>query len=237
MPIYSVQGPDGRIYDIEGPEGASDAEVVSALEEHLASQPKPKKGLMAALGKGAESTLSGLRTGVGKYINPEEAAMAGLERGEEIAGKYADQTGLDKVKEAYTKDGVLSAAKEVGRQIPLALAEQAPNLAASFGGARLGVMAGSPLGVPGAIAGGVLGAFLPSKIQSLGGDIQRQAQEQIARGEPVKIDTAAAELASTGQGLLDVAGTFIPFGGKLVSKLTGIPEMAFFGKSAAQASK
>ena len=237
MPIYSVQGPDGRIYDIEGPEGASDAEVVSALEAHLASQPKPKKGLLAALGKGAESTLSGLRTGIGKYVNPEEAARAGLERGEEISGKYADQTGMDKVKEAYTKDGVLSAAKEVGRQIPLALAEQAPNLAASFGGARLGVMAGSPLGPYGAIAGGVLGAFLPSKIQSLGGDIQRQAQEQIARGEPVKIDTAAAELASTGQGALDVVGTFIPFGGKLISKLTGIPEMAFFGKSAAQASK
>lgn len=237
MPIYSVQGPDGRIYDIEGPEGASDAEVVSALEAHLASQPKPKKGLLAALGKGAESTLSGLRTGIGKYVNPEEAAMAGLERGEEISGKYADQTGMDKVKEAYTKDGVLSAAKEVGRQIPLALAEQAPNLAASFGGARLGVMAGSPLGPYGAIAGGVLGAFLPSKIQSLGGDIQRQAQEQIARGEPVKIDTGAAERASTGQGALDVVGTFVPLGGKLISKLTGIPEMAFFGKSAAQASK
>jgi len=46
MPIYSVQGPDGRIYDIEGPEGASDAQVISALEEHLASQPKPKKGFM-----------------------------------------------------------------------------------------------------------------------------------------------------------------------------------------------
>jgi hypothetical protein len=237
MPIYSVQGPDGRIYDIEGPEGASDAEVVSALEAHLASQPKPKKGLLAALGKGAESTLSGLRTGIGKYVNPEEAARAGLERGEEISGKYADQTGIDKVKEAYEKQGVLSAAKEVGRQIPLAIAEQAPNLAASFGSARLGAMAGSPLGPYGAIAGGVLGAFLPSKIQSLGGDIQRQAQEQIARGEPVKIDTGAAELASTGQGALDVVGTFVPFGGKLVSKLTGIPEMAFFGKSAAQATK
>jgi hypothetical protein len=237
MPIYSVQGPDGRIYDIEGPEGASDAQVISALEEHLASQPKPKKGLLAALGKGAESTLSGLRTGIGKYVNPEEAAMAGLQRGEAISGKYADQIGLDKVKEAYNKDGVLSAAKEVGRQIPLAFAEQAPNFAASVASARAGAALGSLAGPYGAIAGGVAGAFLPSKIQSLGGDIQRQAQEQIARGEPVKIDTGAAELASTGQGALDVVGTFVPLGGKLISKLTGIPEMAFFGKSAAQASK
>ena len=237
MPLYQVEIPGRGKFKVDSPTELTDEQVYAAVLQDIGNAPPPKKGMLAALGKGAESTLSGLRTGIGKYVNPEEAAMAGLERGEEISGKYADQTGMDKVKEAYTKDGVLSAAKEVGRQIPLALAEQAPNLAASFGGARLGVMAGSPLGPYGAIAGGVLGAFLPSKIQSLGGDIQRQAQEQIARGEPVKIDTAAAELASTGQGALDVVGTFIPFGGKLISKLTGIPEMAFFGKSAAQASK
>jgi hypothetical protein len=237
MPLYQVEIPGRGKFKVDSPTELTDEQAYAAVLQDIGNEPPPKKGLLAALGKGAESTLSGLRTGIGKYVNPEEAAMAGLERGEEISGKYADQTGMDKVKEAYTKDGVLSAAKEVGRQIPLALAEQAPNLAASFGGARLGVMAGSPLGPYGAIAGGVLGAFLPSKIQSLGGDIQRQAQEQIARGEPVKIDTAAAELASTGQGALDVVGTFIPFGGKLISKLTGIPEMAFFGKSAAQASK
>jgi len=242
MPIYSVQGPDGRIYDIEGPEGASDAEVVSALEAHLASQPKPKKGLLAALGKGAESTLSGLRTGIqGTFGSAEEAAKAGLQRGEEISDKYADQVSLDKVKEAFNKDGVLSAAKEVGRQIPLAVAEQAPNLAASFGGARLGAMAGTALGPAGTVAGGVVGglagAFLPSLIQQYGGNIERQAQEQMARGEPIKIDTGAAGAAAAPQAALDVAQAFIPFGGKLVSKLTGIPEMAFFGKSAAQTAK
>lgn len=244
MPIYSVQGPDGRIYDIEGPEGASDAEVVSALEAHLASQPKPKKGLMAALGKGAESTLSGLRTGVaGAFGSPEEAARAGIQRGEDISGRYADQVSLEKVKEAFNKDGVLSAAKEVGRQIPLAVAEQAPNLATAFAGARLGAMAGTAIPVPfvgtagGAIAGGLAGAFLPSLIQQYGGNIERQAQEQMARGEPIKIDTGAAGAAAAPQAALDVAQAFIPFGGKLVSKLTGIPEMAFFGRSAAQATK
>jgi hypothetical protein len=244
MPIYSVQGPDGRIYDIEGPEGASDAEVVSALEEHLASQPKPKKGMLAALSKGAESTLSGLRTGVeGAFGSPEEAARAGIQRGEDISGRYADQVSMDRVKEAYNKDGVLSAAKEVGRQIPLAIAEQAPNLATAFAGARLGAMAGTAIPVPfvgtagGAIAGGLAGAFLPSLIQQYGGNIERQAQEQMARGEPIKIDTGAAGTAAAPQAALDVAQAFIPFGGKLVSKLTGIPEMAFFGRSAAQATK
>jgi len=242
MPIYSVQGPDGRIYDIEGPEGASDAQVISALEEHLASQPKPKKGFMAALGKGAESTLSGLRTGIeGTFGSPEEAARAGIQRGEDISGRYVDQVSMEKVKEAFNKDGVLSAAKEVGRQIPLAIAEQAPNLATSFGGARLGAMAGTALGPAGTVAGGVVGglagAFLPSLIQQYGGNIERQAQEQTARGEPIKIEAGTAGAAAVPQAALDVAQAFIPFGGKLVSKLTGIPEMAFFGKSAAQATK
>ena len=242
MPIYSVQGPDGRIYDIEGPEGASDAQVISALEEHLASQPKPKKGLLAALGKGAESTLSGLRTGIsGAFGSPEEAAKAGLERGEEISNKYADQVSMEKVKEAYNKDGVLSAAKEVGRQIPLAIAEQAPNLATSLGGARLGAMAGTALGPAGTIAGGVVGgvagAFLPSLVQQYGGNIERQAKEQMARNEPININAGAAGAAAVPQAALDVAQAFIPFGGKLISKLTGIPEKAFFGATAEQAAK
>jgi len=242
MPIYSVQGPDGRIYDIEGPEGASDAQVISALEEHLASQPKPKKGLLAALGKGAESTLSQLRTGVsGAFGSSEEAARAGLERGEEISGKYADQVSMDKVKEAFNKDGVAAAAKEVARQVPLAIAEQAPNLATSLGGARLGAMAGTALGPAGTVAGGVVGglagAFLPSLIQQYGGNIERQAQEQTARGEPININAGAAGAAAVPQAALDVAQAFIPFGGKLISKLTGIPEKAFFGKSAEQVAK
>jgi len=226
-----IKLPDGSFFPVEEGENytsamrAAYAKYPEAFGAEKQEAPK-KSGVTGAIGKGFESTLSQLRSGVGKYINPEEAAVAGLQRGEEISGKYADQIGIDKVKEAYNKDGVLSAAKEVGRQIPLAIAEQAPNLAASFGGARLGAMAGAPLGPYGALAGGALGAFLPSKLQSLGGDIERQAQEQTARGEPVKIDTGAAELASTGQGALEVVATFVPFGKQLVSKLTGIPAKA-----------
>ena len=39
MPIYSVQGPDGRIYDVEGPAGASDDQVIGALQAHLKTTP------------------------------------------------------------------------------------------------------------------------------------------------------------------------------------------------------
>ena len=238
MPIYSVQGPDGRIYDIEGPEGASDAEVVSALEAHLASQPKPKKGLLAALGKGAESTLSQTRTGAaGAFGSAEEAARAGIQRGEDIGDKYADQIGTEKVKEAYNKDGVIAAAKEIGRQIPLAIAQQAPNLALGAAGARVGAMAGSPFGPVGSLVGGGLGAAAAFYPMVAGSHIEAQATEQLARGEPINIDKAAAYGSAVPSAGIEAIQQAIPFGGRLISKLVGIPEKAFFGKTAEQAAK
>jgi hypothetical protein len=238
MPIYSVQGPDGRIYDIEGPEGASDAQVISALEEHLASKPKPKTGVLAALGKGAESALSQTRTGVaGAFGSAEEAAKAGLGRGEDINEKYADQIGIDRVKEAFNKDGVAAAAKEVARQIPLAIAQQAPNIAVGAGGARLGAMAGSAFGPAGSLIGGGLGAAAAFYPMVAGSHIERQAQEQIARKEPVNIDAAAAYGSAVPSAGVEALQQAIPFGGRLISKLVGIPEKAFFGKSAEQVAK
>jgi len=237
MPIYSVQGPDGRIYDVEGPAGAPDEQIIAYVRAHY-QELKPKEGIGAAVGKGLESLISSGRTAVGALTgSPEEAAQAGLERGEGISKKYADQVSLDKVKEAYEKKGVLSAAGEAISQIPAAIAEQAPNLAATFGSARAGAALGSFAGPAGTVVGGLAGAALPSLIQQFGGNIERQAQEQKSRGQPIKIDTASAGAAALPQAALDVAGNLIPLGGRLVSKLTGIPEKALLGKSAEQVTK
>lgn len=207
-------------------------------EEVEKPKAKPKEGVGAAVSKGIESLISTGRTALGTVTgSPEEAVKEGLARGEDMGKRYADQIGLDKVKEAYEKKGFLSAAGEVGRQIPLALAEQAPNIAASLGSARAGAALGSFAGPVGTVVGGIGGAFLPSLIQQYGGDVEAQARAQIDRGEPIKIDRGAAALAAIPQAALDVAGTFIPLGGRLVSKLTGIPEKALFGRTAEQASK
>ena len=155
MRIYSVQGPDGRIYDIQGPDGASQEQVIAALQQHLGVQPPApeeapapqQKGLGAAVGKGLESLISSGRTAFGALTgSPEEAAVAAQQRQEGISRKYADQIGLDKVTEAYEKRGVLPAAGEVLRQVPYAIAEQAPQLATMFGGARAGAALGSLAG-------------------------------------------------------------------------------------------
>ena len=232
MPIYSVQGPDGRIYDVEGPAGASEAQIIAVVKAQLAAEPQGKTGLGAALGKGTESTLSQLRSGLAGLIgSPEEAARAGLERGKKIGEEYADQVDLEKVKKAYEERGVLPAAGEAIRQIPYAIAEQAPNIAATVGGARLGAGLGSVFGPVGTVVGGVAGAAAPSFLQQLGGNIERQAKE----GKPVELAPAAA--AAVPQAALDVAGSFIPLGGRVVSKITGIPLEGLLGRTAAQTSK
>jgi len=237
MPIYSVRGPDGYIYDIKGPEGASEQQIIAALQQHLLAN-APKRGLGAAVGRGAESLLSSVRTGLGVYTgSPEEAVRAGMAREEEIGKKYADQYGLDLLKKAYEEKGITGAGKELVRQVPLAIAEQVPTLATTVGGARLGAMAGAPLGPVGSVVGGVTGALVPSLLEQSGSQAQRRAQEQIKRGEPISIDRAElAKFAAPGAAI-EAASTFIPLGGRLVSKMTGIPLGAFAGRSAAQAEK
>jgi hypothetical protein len=74
--------------------------------------------------------------------------------------------------------GLLPAAGEAISQIPSALAEQAPNIAASIASAKLGAMAGTAAfpGV-GTVIGGVGGALAPSLLQLFGSNIERQAEE------------------------------------------------------------
>ena len=234
MPVYSVEGPDGRVYDVEGPAGASPDQVLAFVQQNFAQiqkENKPKEGLGAALGKGTESLLSQMRTAFGGATgSAEEAARAGIERGKGINKEYADQVSLDKVQEAYKK-GLLPAAGEVASQIPAAIAEQLPNLAATAASARAGAGLGSLLGPVGRIVGGVGGATIPAFAQLMGGNLERQAQE----GAPVSAGKAA--LAAVPQTALELAAQAIPLGSRLVSKLTGIPAEALVGRTAAQAQK
>ena len=238
-----VQLPDGSYYPVQDGMSYTDAMRAAYAKYPEAfggtkQEPTKKTGLGAALSQGAESLLSSGRTALeAAFGSPEEAARAGLERGKAMGEKYADQVSLERVKEKYQKEGLLPAAGEAISQIPAAIAEQAPNIAATLGGARLGALAGSALGPYGAIVGGLAGAVAPSLVQQFGSNVERQAREQLARGEPLEISRASAAAAAAPQAALDVAGTFIPLGGRLVSKFTGIPAQALVGRTAEQASK
>jgi hypothetical protein len=197
------------------------AAAIDRFPDLLAEPAKPKKGFGAALGSGTESFVGALRTGAEAIFSPEEAARKGLEREEARAGKYADQIGLDRLKEVYAKQGLTGAIGEVGRQIPLAITEQAPNIAATLGSAKLGATAGSVFGPVGAGIGALGGALAPSALQLFGSNIQRQAAEQQATGQPLDISRGAAAGAAAIQAPLDIAATFIPLGGKIAGKFLG----------------
>jgi hypothetical protein len=174
MPIARFQLPDGRIARFEVPEGTTPEQAQAMMEAQVGEltatpEQKPKEGLIAGLEKGAESTFSQLRSGLGSLIGSgDEAARAGLARGEDIGKRYADQVSLEKVKQAYADKGLLSAAGEAISQVPYAIAEQIPNLAANIGGARLGALAGSPFGPVGSVIGGGVGLIAPSHFTTTG---------------------------------------------------------------------
>jgi hypothetical protein len=212
-------------------EASFGAEKAPWEEEYL--QPKLKKGLGAALERGTRGLLGSLQTGAESLL-PEEnaaanAAIKGVQRQEQIAQELEAPASLEKVKEAYRKKGVLSAAGEVASQIPGAIVEQVPQIGAMVAGARAGAVAGP--------WGALIGAAAVPLAQFYGSNLQRQAQEQISKGTPVDVDRGKAALAAAPQAAFDIVQQRLLFGSKLFSKALGIPETSLAKQSAAQVEK
>jgi len=229
MPIARFELPDGRIGRFEVPEGTSPEQAQQLISKSLGQfsfgeEPAKKKGFGAALGKGFESTTGAAQTTLESLFGANEAARRGLEREKAIGQKYEEQVGLDKLKEAYEKKGITGAGGELLRQVPLAFAEQAPNIAGTLGGAKLGAMAGSAFGPVGTAVGAGLGALTPTALQLFGSNVQRQAVEQEQTKQPIDINVGKAAAATAVQAPLDIAATFIPLGGKIAGKFFG-PEV------------
>ena len=222
--------PNGSYLKI--PEGMSPDEAYAKAQSKFpkafqtASEKQGKRGLGAALGKGTESFVGSIGT-AGKALFGDEnlAAQEALAREEELNKKYAEQVSLDKLKEVYEKQGILAAGKELAGQVPLAIAEQAPNIAATLASAKLGAMGGTAI-MPGygTVIGGVLGAAAPSLFSLAGSNIERQAAEQTKAGAPIDVSTGKAFATAVPQAALDTAATFIPLGGKVAGKVFG-PEV------------
>jgi hypothetical protein len=182
---------------------------------------EPEEGVGAALVGGTKRALSTARTGLEALFSPEEAARKGVERAEELGQQYAPGASLEAVKQAYADRGLMGGAGEVISQIPTALAEQFPQIAATLGGARAGAAAGARFGAKGALIGGIGGAVAPSLAQLFGANIERQAAEQIEAGEPLDISRTRAAVAAAPGAALEVAATFIPLGRTLIGKVLG----------------
>lgn len=239
MPLYSVKTPSGRVYDIEGPPGATQAQVLAEILRQYPEEAQPKQsGVVAQVKRGFEQLGSQARTGIAGLLDPNKAAEEGLQRGEEIDSRYAEGPSLDAIVQKYQQEGVGPAAMQALRQAPEAIAGVLPSSAASIGagiaGAKLGTLAGGPVG--GAI-GAALGAFGASALPQFGGNIERQAQEQQKQGASVAVDTGKAGAAAVAQGALDAGAMAFTLGGQIISKLTNVPLKALAGDASGRAAK
>lgn len=237
MPLYRITAPNGQTYQIEGPEGASDAEVAQAVLSQYpeAGQPIRQSTIGSELKRGAKQLASSVRTGIESLgSSPEEAAVRGVERGQAISQEAGEGVSLDAVKRAYEQRGLLSAAGEVASQIPRALAGQGAQLGTLAAGARLGAMAGAPFGPVGGVVGGALGAGATLLPQFFGSNVERQAAEQLEQGQPVSIDRTKAGTAAVGQAAIEGAGTAFVLGKGVVKSVLGIADDAALATAKAQ---
>ena len=201
MPTYSITGPDGKEYSIDGPEGASREQVIAAIENQLALKNKPIEtaGPIEALVGSTKRMGADIITGAQLPFGAKEAALEGISRQKDITERPAGS--LEAVKQAYEQKGFFPAAKEVITQMPGVITEQVPLVGSMYAGAKAGTM----LPVPPqfkpftALAGSVL---LPL-LSYAGASAERKAEEQIAKGEPVDVGAAGAFASGAGQAALD----------------------------------
>ena len=181
MPIYSVQGPDGRIYDFEGPAGLSEQDVLNAARRQFLMSPassaeKPESGFVAATKAGFSGLKSDIAALAGRtgLMAPEEA-----EKYIEQQKKY--QAATFKPTETWGEAPITKGLELLGGSLPYMAAPVAAGLA------------------PGAVGLGLAGAA--SAAQFTGSNISRQMQE----GKQLKeTELGSAALAAVPQAALDM---------------------------------
>ena len=99
MPLYEITGPGGKVYEIEGPPGASKEQIVQAVQAKLAAQQAATETASAgeALKGGFKQFGRTVGTGIVGAFAPEEAARRSLIEAEQAraAGKFKMATNLE----------------------------------------------------------------------------------------------------------------------------------------------
>lgn len=243
MPSYDVKV-GNNVYRVDAPDESTAWRWASYThQQEAAAKPAPRTGFGAALATGFENLIGSTTTAVQATFGDEnKAAELALERA--ANSPYASQVSWDKVKELYGSRGAVAAVGEILRQVPLAITEQLPQLAATLGAAKAGAMAGTaaapllgPAAPAGPVIGGTVGA-LASLFPSLyGANIERQAAEQRARGEAVDVELGPAAGAAAVQTGLEAAATFIPLGRRVARSVFGPQVDALLGQGKKEAAE
>lgn len=215
MPIYKVQAPDGRILRLEGPEGASEDQILQAAA--AAYQPPQEEGFLrqaadipVGIAKGA---VTGVRN-IADIFGAENVASKGLRGVEDMLGGLLsaqakkDQQEVARIMKEAEDKGVgeqLAAAWEAFKTAPLDLAAQGVGSVAPFllGGAGAQAL---KLGAAGtrAVVGGMGAATGAGVVKSSIYDAVKE--EFIKQGLPQSLaEKAASEAQGYGENFDQIA--------------------------------
>jgi hypothetical protein len=213
MPIYSVQGPDGRIYDVEGPAGASEEQILGAVRrQYLMSQPavakEDTKGFKAAAAAGFERLKGETALTAGKLGLMDTAAAEQYQKEKEAAA----QKRFTPTEEGWTEAPFQKFKETLGGSVPYMVAPAAAGLAALA----------APVSAPVAAGLGLAGAGALSAGQFTGTNLARQMDtgktlEQTSLGSAVGAAVPQALLDTAAMALLPGVGKLF---GSVGSKLT-----------------
>jgi len=227
MPIATGTAPSGEKFEFYVPKGTPDEDgPVLARNAYFQLQqgidvtqppPPPDSTFTGELMRGGESLVSALRTAGGAAFGDDEAAaLAGLERSEDIAQRYGQGPSLQNVLDA---EGILPTVGTALGQIPQAVAGQGAQLLSTAALAKLGAVAGASFGPVGSLAGAGIGGLASLIPQFTGYNLERQAQADIDEGRPVDVELGKAVGTAALQSVPELAGQYFILGRGLVNKL------------------
>lgn len=204
MPLYQITGPDGNLYEIEGPEGATRQQVISAVQKRMSSQEDA----------GVEARLQQLRAEREELLKPKPTVGGNIK--EAFKGLIPGAIGLAETAGTGIASMLPDSTEKAAREKIKELAgiakkpfEAAPGYEDSIGrnigqglGSTLPFFALGPLGLAGRAAGAGLG------VAAGAGEARESAEAKGVTGD----ERATATLLGAPTGLLDILAPAIkPF--------------------------
>ena len=229
MPLAKTRAPDGEEFQYYVPRGTTSEERKGLARaayfrrrqgiDVTQPPPLPESTIGGEFLRGAESLASAFRTTAGAaFGDDEEAALAALERSEEIGQKYGAAPSFQAVRDA---EGIVDTVGTAAGQIPRAIAGQLPQLGTTAASAAAGAALGSFVPGVGTVIGGGLGALASLIPQFAGYNIERQAEADIAADRPVDIDTGKAVGTAALQAVPELIGQYFILGKGVIAPILG----------------
>jgi len=197
MATYEIQGPDGTIYQIDGPENATKKQVVSAIQARLREREEEEERKAEEKKPEPESgALAGFRSSLERMQADYYAVQAarGVEGAEEEAKKHRERAA-----EIYKSPEFLD--RPIDYLTGL-IGQSAPYMAAPLVAGAAGALAAPTIGL-GALGATVLGtgaAFGAGATQFTGSNLSRQLEEGRAAKD---LEVGKAIAAAIPQAALD----------------------------------